>query len=161
MRTTRGNRNKHGEPGETATTVRDVDNVPPTGHEGVPMTILAAYQQTPEGQAAVRRAVDEARLRSTDLIVLTAPAHTGDDEVRSIPEVGGESAAGVSVAIRQAVRGADLANEIIDLATELDADMIVIGLRRRSPVGKLFLGSTAQDVLLNASVPVLAVRAPA
>lgn len=124
------------------------------------MTILAAYQQTPEGQAAVRRAIDEAKLRSTDLIVLTAPAHAGD-EVSSIPEVGGENAAGVSVAVRQAVRGGDLANEIIDLATELNADMIVIGLRRRSPVGKLFLGSTAQDVLLNASVPVLAVRGPA
>ena len=124
------------------------------------MTILAAYQQTPEGQAAVRRAVDEARLRSTDLIVFTAPAHAGGDPVEVLPDIEGD-AAGVSVVIRPAVRGDDLAGEIIDLATELNADMIVIGLRRRSPVGKLFLGSTAQDVLLNASVPVLAVRAPA
>lgn len=124
------------------------------------MTILAAYQQTPEGEAAVRRALDEARLRSTDLIVFTAPAHAGGDPVESVPDVAGEAAAGVSVVIRPAVRGDDLAGEIIDLATELDADMIVIGMRRRSPVGKLFLGSTAQDVLLNATVPVLAVRVP-
>jgi nucleotide-binding universal stress UspA family protein len=135
-----------------------MDNVPPTGHEGVPMTILAAYQQTPEGQAAVSRAVIEARLRSTDLIVLTAPAHAGGEPVHAVPEAAGDEAAGITVDIRPAVRGDDLANEIIDLASELDADMIVIGLRRRSPVGKLFLGSAAQDVLLNASVPVLAVR---
>lgn len=123
------------------------------------MTILAAYQQTPEGQAAVRRAVDEARLRSTDLVVLTAPAHAGGEPVQTIPELAGADS--VQVDVRSAVRGDDLAGEIIDLATELDADMIVIGLRRRSPVGKLFLGSTAQDVLLNASVAVLAVRVPA
>ena len=124
------------------------------------MTIVAAYQQTPEGQAAVHRDLAEARLRDTDLVVLTAPAHAGGDPVHTIPEVvdadRGDSA--TRVAIRPAVRGDDLAGEIIDLATELGADMIVIGLRRRSPVGKLFLGSTAQDVLLNASVPVLAVR---
>ena len=49
---------------------------------------------------------------------------------------------------------------MLDLAGELDAELIVIGLRRRSPVGKLLLGSAAQHILLNSTVPVLAVRLP-
>jgi nucleotide-binding universal stress UspA family protein len=127
------------------------------------MTILAAYQQTPEGQAALDRAVAEARLRRTDLVVLTAPAHPGDEPITRLAELDrllAEDAGGpVPISVRPAHRPEHLADELVDLGSELDAEMIVIGLRKRSPVGKLFLGSAAQDVLLNATVPVLAVRA--
>ena len=50
------------------------------------MTIIAAYQQTPEGQAAVLRAIAEAELRQTDLVVVTAPAH-GTESISSIAEL--------------------------------------------------------------------------
>ena len=43
----------------------------------------------------------------------------------------------------------------------LDAELLVIGARRRSPVGKLFLGSVTQSIILHADVPVLVVKAPA
>ena len=123
------------------------------------MTIIAAYQQTPEGQAAVRRAIAEAELRSTDLIVVTAPAH-GDESISSIPELDALPASGPAAVVRPAVRPDHLADEVVDLASEISAELIVIGLRRRSPVGKLLLGSAAQHILLNSTVPVLAVRLP-
>jgi len=67
--------------------------------------------------------------------------------------------AGVEHEIRQLVRGMDPADDLVNVATEVDAEFIVIGLRRRSPVGKLILGSNAQRVLLDAPCPVLAVKA--
>ena len=57
------------------------------------------------------------------------------------------------------MRGVDPAEDLIAVADEVDADLIVIGLRRRTPVGKLIMGSNAQQVLLDASCPVLAVKA--
>jgi len=57
------------------------------------------------------------------------------------------------------VRGKDPVSDVLDIAEELDADIIVIGIRRRSPVGKLVLGSNSQSILLEAPIPVLAVKA--
>ena len=56
------------------------------------------------------------------------------------------------------MRGRDASEEILAVAREHRAELIVIGLRRRTPVGKLLMGSTAQRVLLEASCPVLAVK---
>ena len=60
-----------------------------------------------------------------------------------------------------AARTDDLTDEFIDIADEIDASLIVIGLRRRSQVGKFILGSHSQRILLQADRPVLAVKADA
>ena len=67
--------------------------------------------------------------------------------------------AGVEHDIRQLVRGFEPAEDLISIAEANGAELLVIGLRRRSPVGKLILGSNAQRVLLDAPCPVLAVKA--
>lgn len=52
-------------------------------------------------------------------------------------------------------RVGDIAEEILAEATQLDPRFIVIGGRRRTPVGKALFGSTAQEILLNADWPVV------
>ena len=125
----------------------------PNGERTV-ATIVVGYSSKPEGRAALHRAIDEASLRHAELIVVhTAP----DEEVTSLrAEL---EASGVPHTVRQAADALDPAEELITTADVSSAEFIVIGLRRRSPVGKLLLGSNAQRVLLDASCPVLAVKA--
>jgi len=116
--------------------------------------VVVGYAATAEGRAALDRAVLEARLRRAELIVV----HTAPDpeltDLRAILET-----ARVPHQIRSVSDSMDPAEELITAAEETNAEFIVIGLRRRSPVGKLLLGSNAQRVLLDASCPVLAVKA--
>ena len=71
------------------------------------------------------------------------------------------TSAGIEHEVQQPTAGRDAAEEILRIAGEQDATLIVIGIRYRTPVGKLLLGSTAQQVLLEAKCPVLAVKAKA
>jgi nucleotide-binding universal stress UspA family protein len=52
----------------------------------------------------------------------------------------------------------DVGEAIVEVADETDADLLVVGGRSRSPTGKAVFGSTAQEVMLNASCPVTFVR---
>jgi nucleotide-binding universal stress UspA family protein len=117
-------------------------------------TIVVGYSPKPEGRAALRRAIAEAGLRNSSLIVV----HTSNEE--EVAALRSElQASGVAHEVRQAPDVLDPAEELITTADVSSAEFIVIGLRRRSPVGKLLLGSNAQRVLLDASCPVLAVKA--
>ena len=69
------------------------------------------------------------------------------------------SDSGLDLEVRQLVRGNEPAEDLIAVANEVDSDLIVIGLRRRTPVGKLIMGSNSQTILLDATCPVLAVKA--
>ncbi len=130
-------------------------------------TIVVGYVPKSEGRAALRRGAEEARLRGAKLVVVNS--HRGgrdfdrEDAVETeaqLQEVRDElDTAGVEHEIRQLVRGMDPAEDLINVANEVGADFIVIGLRRRTPVGKLILGSNAQRILLEAPCPVLAVKA--
>jgi nucleotide-binding universal stress UspA family protein len=113
------------------------------------------------------RAIEEAKLRGSKLVVVNS--HRGGDELDDAAARQADKAmaaveqrltdSGIEHEVRQLVRGFEPAEDLIGIAEASDADLIVIGLRRRSPVGKLILGSNAQRVLLDAPCPVLAVKA--
>ncbi|MBA2559257.1 MAG: universal stress protein [Propionibacteriales bacterium] len=129
--------------------------------------IVVGYVPKPEGHAALRLSAVEANLRGSSLLVVNS--HRGGREFDSDDAVESESqlnelraeldASGVKHEVRQLVRGLDPAEDLINVAEEVSAELIIIGLRRRSPVGKLILGSNAQRILLDAPCPVLAVKA--
>jgi nucleotide-binding universal stress UspA family protein len=122
--------------------------------EGAQPLIVVGYSSRPEGQAALKRALSEARLRGAALVVVnTSPEADTQGLVAEL------AASGARSEIRAPADVEDSAEELIRTAETTAADFIVIGLRRRSPVGKLLLGSNAQRVLLDAACPVLAVKA--
>jgi nucleotide-binding universal stress UspA family protein len=129
------------------------------------VTIVVGYTTQPEGKAALQRAITEARAHQENVVVLNVsegdgvrdPLLASEDELNSVRRILAE--AGIEGTVRQLVRGKDAADEIGTIATEVDASLVVIGLRKRTPVGKLVLGSNSQKILLNTAAPVLAVKA--
>ncbi|MFD3838059.1 universal stress protein [Streptomyces sp. NPDC058642] len=129
------------------------------------MTVLVGYVPSPEGEAALRAGIDEARLRGEKLLVVNTsrgdayadPRFAQEPELAHVRE--DLAALGVEFDIRQVLGGGDAAEEIIELAEQADVSLVVIGLRRRSAVGKLITGSAAQQILLGTGCPVLAVKA--
>jgi len=133
------------------------------------MSVAVAHNFSPQGEAAVLAAAAEARLRDTDLVVLHVVETTGTDpgtvtgqEVeRDVRELlASDDAADLAWSVRTVTMGTDTAGALVDLVAEIGADLLVVGNRRRSPVGKLLLGSTVQRILLDATFPVLVVKAP-
>jgi nucleotide-binding universal stress UspA family protein len=130
-------------------------------------SIVVGYVTNPEGRAALRRAAEEAKIRSATLVVVNSnkggtalSAVEAAERARELDDVRAQLRnEGIDHDVRSLVRGNEPSVDLIDVAEEVQADFIVIGLRRRSPVGKLFLGSQAQQVLLDAPCPVLAVKA--
>ena len=131
------------------------------------MTVLLAYIRTPEGDAALAIAIAEARRRETGAVVVnvTRPAAAVDSPVSAEQNLDAVAArfaeAGVPVEVRQLPAGTDPADGVLAVATETGPEVVVIGLRRRTAVGKLIVGSTSQQILLGVDAPVLAVKAAA
>ncbi len=127
------------------------------------MTILVAYVARPEGQAALDKGIEIATRRNERLVVVNAGAGGKDESI--IDGYEGERVAErlsklpIEAEFKHFVRGKSTIDEIEELVEQYQVSVLIIGLRKRSPVGKLLLGSMAQDILLNVSCPVLAVKA--
>lgn len=127
-------------------------------------TLVVGFTPTGPGRAAVREAIAEARRRDAFVHVVNASRgdayvdHTlaGADQLSELERLLTE--AGVPHRVVQHVGRGEPAEEVLRAAGETGAALVVIGVRRRTPVGKFLLGSTAQRILLEAACPVLAVK---
>lgn len=128
-------------------------------------TVVVGYIPSPEGIAAFECAKEEAILRGWRMVVVnTGQSGNFSSSTFATPQdidaIDAElNTAGIAHEVVQPTGGLAPADEILRIADEVAADLIVIGIRHRTPVGKLFMGSTSQQVLLDASCPVFAVKA--
>lgn len=129
------------------------------------MTILIAYAPRPEGEAALEKGIEVATRRNERLIVVNAApggaqenpdlltgydAERLEERLQKLP---------IQAEFKMFVRGNDTLEEIENLVEKEQVSLLVIGLRKRSAVGKLLLGSMAHDILMTVPCPVLAVKA--
>jgi nucleotide-binding universal stress UspA family protein len=130
------------------------------------MNVIVGYRPTPEASVALDRAVSVARRFSAQLVVINSAEQPVETPEPISAEVSADALSyrleqdGIDHEIHQLGVTDDPAIAILAGVKDPVGDLIVIGMRSRSPVGKLVLGSVAQQVLLAAPCPVLAVKAP-
>lgn len=130
------------------------------------MTIVIGYVPSPVGEAALEAGLAEAAARGDDVVILNSPRRRSTvdaeliDETTSDELVARAAASGVTARVDQSDHGDDIVETFTEVAAAASARLVVIGLRRRSPVGKLVTGSDAQRLLLDLDVPILAVKPP-
>jgi nucleotide-binding universal stress UspA family protein len=136
------------------------------------MSVAVAHHTRSSSGLALAEGARQAAYRGTDLVVI----HVVESLDNDIAEA---NRAGISDAVEKAlvdtslpdvrwdvrlVAGgrdtADVSDALLRAVAELRPELLVIGARRRSPVGKAFLGSITQNLILDADVPVLVVKSP-
>lgn len=114
------------------------------------MTVLVAGTVSNEGRAAYRFGIEEARRRGEDLIYFVLDGeHTPSDDLGDIAER----------VERPDERTHSPVGDLLDCAEREDVSAITIGVRHRTAVAKLILGSAAQQIILEANAPVICVKA--
>ena len=129
------------------------------------MTILVAYVSRPEGRAALDKAIKMSKERNEPLLIVNAGPGGQQDDAALVPafeveKIEAELAAlGIQAEFKQYVRGNNAVEEINEMVDTQDISILVIGLRKRTAVGKLLMGSVAQEILMTVACPVLCVKA--
>ena len=127
------------------------------------MAVVVGFLATMEGRAALDAAKREAALRGERIVVVVSlrpdtPADQRADLDVALEVVRDELTAELIDHEIRVLDGGDVADDLIATAEATDGTLVVIGLRRRSPVGKLVLGGNAQRVLFDSPCPVLTVK---
>jgi nucleotide-binding universal stress UspA family protein len=136
------------------------------------MSVAVAHHTRSASALALQEGARQAAYRGTDLVVIHV-VESLDNDIAEANKAGISDAVEAALAavalpdVRWDVRlvpggrdVADVSEAILATVRELGPDVLVIGARRRSPMGKAFLGSVAQNLILDADVPILVVKSP-
>jgi nucleotide-binding universal stress UspA family protein len=131
------------------------------------MSVVVGYVPDATGVLAIRTAAQEARWRGTEVVVVnvvgasgyTTPTAADEKNLDSIDELLAREGVQHTIRTFGSESGVRPPEAILEVAEETSAELIVVGIKRRSAVAKAVLGSTAQRVLTGADCPVLSVRA--
>lgn len=125
------------------------------------MTIAAAFRPDDFGHAAVQWAAAEAAANKEKLVVITVEEIDPDFETAQEPDLSEFTdrfdLEGIEYEIRSAA-SLSVSDVVIDQAIAAGAERLVIGIRKRTPVGKMLMGRVTQMILLDAPMPVIAVK---
>jgi nucleotide-binding universal stress UspA family protein len=127
------------------------------------MTVVVAYSPDQYGRAAVSYGATEASRRGERLIVVndTRGEAYVDKRLADHDDIEALRANLARLDVESEIHQdvvPDVAEAVLKVSAETSASLIVVGVRPRTPVGKLLLGSVAQRIILDATCPVLAVK---
>jgi nucleotide-binding universal stress UspA family protein len=133
-------------------------------------TILVGYDGSDGAERAIELAQEVAQIRKAAVIVLTAFPHAprvmdaGDKVGRDIEQAREEAAAAVARLMAAGVNAVSdvaegpAAHALLEAAEIRGADLIIVGSRGRNRLANLLLGSTSEEVVRRATLPVLVAR---
>jgi nucleotide-binding universal stress UspA family protein len=130
------------------------------------MKILVGYDGSHSAKEALQLAIDHANAFGAAIDVVASRVEAKNNQIEDVQQVelGLEHTkalleeANIPCKTHLLIRGLSPGEDLVQFAAENRVDEIIVGVRRRSKVGKVLMGSTAQHVVLNASCPVVTVK---
>lgn len=130
------------------------------------MKILVGYDGSTSAKEALKLARKHARAFNASVDIVTSMEKGTEQQQQAIEEAenGLEwaksmfSDKGLDCRTHLLIRGLAPGEDLIEFARENSVDEIIVGVKRRSKVGKLLMGSTAQHIILQAPCPVVTVK---
>lgn len=130
------------------------------------MNIVVAYRRSKLSMKMIEKAIEHAKTFNGSIFLVTSLQGGSKQDIKEVDEArdGLEHAKsvvekeGIPCETHMLVHGLSAGEDIVDFAKEKKADEIIVGVQKKSKVGKFLMGSTAQHIILSAHCPVIAVK---
>jgi nucleotide-binding universal stress UspA family protein len=130
------------------------------------MKLVVAYRASEVGEKVLALAIERARQAAAQVYLVTSLVGGGDLPVEVIEQArtdldqaaGLLAENGIAAETHLLIRGLSAGEDLVQFAEAIGADEIIVGIWKKSRVGKLLFGSTAQEVILKAGCPVLSIK---